>query len=335
MSGPAAPHPKDPDPTAPHPAGADWMRPLGGTGLHVSAVTLGGAPLGSMPTNFGHETSYDQGVAVVCSALDSPIRAIDTANGYSGGESERRIGAAVAAQGSLPADFVVMTKVDARDGDYTGERVRASIRESRERLGLDRLPLVFLHDPEYHDFAQLSAPGGAVETLFRLRDEGVVGHVGLAGGPVEEMNRYLDLGGFEALLVHNRWTLLDHSAGDLIQRADEEGIALLNAAIYGGGLIADPNGRTDYAYQPAPEPMLRAARAMSEACTARGLSLATAAVHASVQDRRVTSTVIGLSTPARLRTLLEALTTDVPADLLTELADLLPDRSHWLDHRAA
>ncbi len=330
MSGPVTTHP-----TGPHPSCPDWIRPLGGTGLQVSAVTLGGAPLGSMPTNFGHETSYDEGVAVVRAALDSPIRAIDTANGYSGGESERRIGAAVAAYGGLPEDFLVMTKVDARDGDYTGERVRASIRESKERLGLDRLPLVFLHDPEYHDFAQLSAPGGAVETLFRLRDEGVVDHVGLAGGPVDEMSRYLDLGGFEALLVHNRWTLLDHSADELIQRADEEGVAVLNAAVYGGGLIADPHGRSDYAYQPAPEPTLAAARAMNEACAARGLSLATAAVHASVRDRRITSTVIGLSTPARLRTLLDALATEVPADLLAELADLLPDRTHWLDHRAA
>ncbi len=90
--------------------------------------------------------------------------------------------------------------------------MRASVAESKQRLGLDHLPLVYLHDPEYHDFDELSAPGGAVDTLMELRDEGEIGHVGLAGGTVQEMSRYLDLGGFEVLLVHNRWTLVDRSA---------------------------------------------------------------------------------------------------------------------------
>ena len=112
--------------------------------------------------------------------------------------------------------FVVATKVDARNGDYSGERVRASVAESKERLGLDFLPLVYLHDPEYFDFAEMSKPGGAVETLIALRAEGQIGHVGLAGGTVQEMSRYLALGGFEVVLVHNRWTLVDRSAADLI-----------------------------------------------------------------------------------------------------------------------
>ena len=123
------------------PSSADWMRPLGSTGLQVSAVCAGGAPLGSMPENFGYEVSYADGVALVGHILDSPIRMLDTANGYSGGESERRIGAGIAAFGGLPADFLVATKVDARNGDYSGERVRASVAESKERLGLDFLAL--------------------------------------------------------------------------------------------------------------------------------------------------------------------------------------------------
>ena len=145
---------------------ADWMRPLGSTGLQVSAVCAGGAPLGSMPENFGYEVSYDDGVSLVGHILDSPIRMLDTANGYSGGESERRIGAGIAAFGGLPADFVVATKVDARNGDYSGKRVRASVAESKERLGLDVLPLVYLHDPEHFDFAEMSKPGGAVAVSY-------------------------------------------------------------------------------------------------------------------------------------------------------------------------
>ena len=99
---------------------ADWMRPLGSTGLQVSAVCAGGAPLGSMPENFGYEVSYADGVALVSRILDSPIRMLDTANGYSGGESERRIGAGITAFGGLPTDFLVATKVDARNADFSG-----------------------------------------------------------------------------------------------------------------------------------------------------------------------------------------------------------------------
>src|SRR5207249_7739159 len=110
--------------------------------------------------------------------LNSPIRWIDTSNGYSGGESERRIGQAITEYGGLPDDFLVATKVDADGKDYSGERVRRSVAESKERLGLTELPLVYLHDPEFHDFEYMR---DAVDTLMQLHADGEIGHVGLAG----------------------------------------------------------------------------------------------------------------------------------------------------------
>ena len=310
----------------------DWRRPLGATGLAVTAVTVGGAPLGSMPQNFGKEVAYADGVALAAYVLDSPVRVLDTSNGYSAGESERRIGAAIAARGGLPSDFLVTTKVDAAGRDYSGARVRTSVAESKQRLGLDDLPLVFLHDPEYHDWADLTAPGGAVDTLMALRDEGEIGHVGLAGGTSREMSRYLALGGFEVLLVHNRWTLVDHSAADLLAQAEDRKIPVLNAAIYGGGLLAAPrSGKTMYAYRPAHEATLAAVRAMDQVCTAYGTDLATAALQVSVRDPRVTSTIVGLSSPARLDALLASLTVDLPAALFQELESLRPAPEYWID----
>lgn len=317
------------------PGDAEWLRLLGTTGLHVSAVAVGGASLGSMPENFGHEVSYDDGVALAGYVLDSSLRVLDTANGYSGGESERRIGAAIRRRGSLPGDFLVTTKVDARDGDYSGARVRASVAESKERLGLNRLPLVFLHDPEYHDFADLSAPGGAVETLMRLRDEGEIGHVGLAGGTVQVMSRYLDLGGFEVLLVHNRWTLVDHSAAELISQAGDAGVAVVNAAIYGGGVLAKPRaGSTTYGYRPASPDTLAAVAAMDGVCTDHGTDLATAALQASLRDPLVAMTVVGVSSPGRLDRVVSSLGTELPDELFAALDDLTPGPHNWLDHQA-
>lgn len=313
------------------PSSPDWVRPLGATGLDVTALSVGGGPLGSIPVQAGREGAQDDGVALAAYVLGSPCRVLDTSNGYSGGESERRIGAAVALRGGLPDDFLVMTKVDARDGDYSGDRVRASVAESKERLGLDTLPMVFLHDPEYFDFAQMSAPGGAVDTLVRLREEGEIGHVGLAGGPAPEMQRYLALGVFEVLLVHNRWTLVDRSATALLEQAEQAGIPLVNAAVHGGGILGKPGTTTQYAYREAEPAVFAAVDAMARLCEEHGTTLATAALQASVRDPRVTTTLVGLSSPARLDSLLGSLEEDLPDDLFAGLEALRPAPEHWLE----
>lgn len=312
--------------------GADgWMRPLGRTGLNVSAVCLGGSPLGSMPGLYGHEVSGEQGVATVRAVLDSPIRTLDTANGYSDGESERRIGRALAEAGGPPEDVVVITKVDPRDRDYSGDRVRASVQESRERLGLDHLPLVHLHDPENFPFEEISRPGGAVDALVALRESGEVGAIGLAGGRVQEMTRYLALGVFDVLLVHNRWTLLDRSAGDLLRQAEDAGLGLVNAAVYGGGLLAGGGTGGMYGYRPAPPEVRRAAERMRVVCERYGTDLRTAALQFSVRDGRFATTVVGMSRPERVAQTVDAVSAPLPDDLWSELEECLPPEHTWLD----
>lgn len=312
-----------------------WMRPL--AGLEVSAVCLGGGPLGGMPRLFGEDTPAERGIATVLAALDSPIRFIDTSNGYSGGESERRIGEALRRAGGLPPDVVIETKVDAKGSDYSGDRVRRSVEESMERLGMDRLPLVHLHDPEFHDFGYVTQRGGAVDALVALREQGVVGAIGLAGGDVHEMARYLALEVFDALLVHNRWTLLDRSAGALIAEAQRQRMGILNAAVYGGGILAhggDGSGPVTYGYRPAPQPVLDAVVAMRAVCARYGTDLATAALQFSVRDERFASTVVGMSRPERVTSTVDSVMgKSLPDDLFAELETLLPPEQFWLDHR--
>jgi D-threo-aldose 1-dehydrogenase len=318
--------------TTPAPGSPTWMRPLGRTGVSLSAVCLGASPLGSMPRLYGREVPPDEGVATVRATLDSPIRCIDTSNGYSDGESERRIGTAIAEAGGLPDDVVVITKVDPRGRDYSADRVRASLDESRERLGLDRLPLVHLHDPENFDFAEISAPGGAVDALVELRESGVVGSIGLAGGRVQEMAKYLALGVFDVLLVHNRWTLLDRSAGDLIADAVDRGMGVLNAAVYGGGILAAPGaGPTTYGYRQAPPEILDAVAGMQRACTEHGTDLRTAALQFSLRDARFATTIVGMSRPSRVQDTLDAAARQLPDELWDELESLLPPERVWLD----
>ena len=309
----------------------DWLRPFGATDITVSAVCMGASPLGSMPQLYGYEVAEDAAVDLVGMVLDSTIRFLDTSNGYGAGRSEERIGRAIRSHGGLPPDFVVSTKVDALDGDYSGRRVRDSIRESMARLDIGTLPIVFLHDPEAHPFEVITEPGGAVDTLVELRDSGEIGHIGVAGGDTRELGRYLDLGVFEAVLTHNRWTLVDRSAGPLFDRASREGLAVLNAAVYGGGLLTASGGNGNYAYRPASAAVRDAAAAMTEVCSRWGTDLSTAALHFSLRNPKITSTVTGFSKPSTLARTLTAIEADLPEPFWAEIDELAPAPEHWLD----
>lgn len=310
------------EPDLPPDTPADWRRPLGSTGLEVSAVTAG---FGSLRAD---------GVATVHAVLSSPITVLDTSNGYGDGASETTIGSALASAPVLPEELLVVTKVDPRGRDYSGDRVRASVEESRARLGLDRLPLVHLHDPESFDFAEITAPGGAVAALVALKEQGVVGAIGLAGGRVAEMRRYVALDVFDVVLVHNRWTLVDRSGADLVADAVERGAAVVNAAVYGGGILAAaPEDRTTYAYRPAPPELLEAIEAMRRTCARHGTDLATAALQFSLRDPRVATTVVGMSRPERVAATVEAATARLPEELWAELEALVPPEHLWIEAR--
>ena len=314
------------------PESSDWLRPLGATGLTVSAVAAGGGPLGGMPDLFGYDTPEEQAVGIVHDILASPIRVIDTANGYSDGKSEERIGAALRDAGSAVKGLLVATKVDAKDGDYSGRRVVDSVAESRARLGLDHLPLVYLHDPEFHPDAGFEKPGGAVEAMVRLRDEGVIGHLGVAGGHTPTMERMLDLGVFEVLLTHSRLTLLDRGADDLVDRARAAGLGIANAAVLGGGLLASRSALPLYGFRPARPEIIAAASALHDLADECGVSLGDAAVQHSLRDDRIDMTVVGFSKPARLPRLLAALRTPIPDEFWVRASELLPPPHLWLDH---
>jgi D-threo-aldose 1-dehydrogenase len=301
------------------------LNPLGKTGLSVTPLCLGTSPLGSFPAQYGYEVGSDQAVATVARALRGPISFIDTSNNYGDGESERRIGKALADAGGLPEGFVLATKVDPLPGsdDFSGERVRASVRESQERLGIQRLQLVYLHDPERISFEEAIAPGGAVEALVELKEQGVIEHIGVAGGPIDLERQYVGLGLFDAVISHNRYTLVDQSATPLIEEATDRGVAFVNAAPYGGGmLVRGPDAVPTYCYQPASEATIDRVRKMEAACAARKVPLAAAALQFSLRDHRVTSTIVGMSSPERLDQTLALAEWQIDDDLWSELLEL-------------
>lgn len=282
---------------------------------------------------FGYDTPSERAVQTVLRAFEGPFNFLDTAAGYTDGESERRIGEAIARAGGLPDGFVLATKVDRHPetGEFSGAQVRRSIEGSLERLGVDSVPLLYLHDPEHISFAEGIAPGGPVEELMRIREEGLAEHLGVAGGPVALMAEYLRTGVFEALITHNRWTLVDRSAGELIDQAVALGVGVVNGAPFGGGILARGTAATDrYAYQPADQEALARIRQMERICADAGVPLAAAALQFSLRDPRITSTIVGVTRPERIDETARYAEWPVGDDVWAQLDGLTAPHETWL-----
>jgi D-threo-aldose 1-dehydrogenase len=294
------------------------IKQLGRTGLTVSDVCVGTSALGSFPAQYGYEVDTETAVATIRRVFEGPFTFIDTSNEYGGGESEKRIGQAIRDNGGVPDGVVVATKVDPIPGttDFSGDRVRRSVEESLERLGLDKLPLVYLHDPEKITFEEGVAPGGPLEALIDLRDQGVIDYLGVAGGPIDLELQYLATEAFDAVISHNRFTLVDQSAEPLLDDAQARGVAFVNAAPFGGGmLVKGPDAVPTYCYAPVSDEVLQRVRRMEALCAEYGIPLAAAALQFSLRDPRVTSTIVGMSEPKRVAQTAELARVEIPGVL--------------------
>ena len=206
---------------------------LGTSGLSVTSVAFGASALGNMPDTYGYEVSEARAQTTLQKIFDGPVNFLDTSNNYGLGRSESRIGQAIKARGGLPDGFVLATKLD-RDmqtGCFDADRVARSIEESLTRLGLNCVPLLHLHDPEHaHDLDEVTRDGGAIDALFKLKEQGLVTAVGLAMGALDIMFPILKAYPFDSLISHNRFTLLNRSAGPMFDYAQTQDIAVFNAA---------------------------------------------------------------------------------------------------------
>ena len=299
---------------------------LGRTGLSVSKLCFGTSALGDMPETFGYSVDADRAKATVKAILASPVNFLDTAHIYGHGRSEQRIGETLKEIGGLPDGFVISSKID-RHFDtkvFDGARARRSLEESLEALGLDRIPLLHLHDPEdVADIAGVTRPGGALSELFKMKEEGLAGAVGLAAGQVDLMMQLLGDWDFDAIITHNRFTLANRNAEPMIDTCVGKGIAVLNAAPFAGGVLAKgSNTYRKYAYQDASEEMLSPIRRIEEICDRHGVPTGAAALQFSMRDPRVTSTVAGVSRPERIAQMLEWANWPIPDAAWEELLAL-------------
>lgn len=303
-------------------------------------LSIGTAALGDMPETFAYSVPEDLALQTLRAAFRSPITWIDTAASYGDGESERRIGIVLREMHGIPDGYLLSTKAD-RDlttGDFSGDQIRKSVERSLRLLGLDQLQLVFLHDPEHTTFEAAMAPGGPVDVLQHFKSDGVIEHVGVAGGPPDLLIRFVETDVFEAVITHNRYTLLNRSAEPLIEVAGRKDLGVINAAPYGSGMLAKgPGAYPRYAYTDAPPELLERAEEISAICDRYGVPLAAAALQFSLGDQRIISTIVGMTRPERIAQTLELAAFKIPDQLWQEVAELSgpatdPEAVRW--HKA-
>lgn len=263
---------------------------------------------------------------------------VDTARMYSGGRSEEVIGLALAeldpAERAEAAGRII-TKTD-RDGAtdaFDADQVRRSHEQSLARLGLDRVRWLHLHDPYVIPFGEAEAPGGVIDAMVRIREEGAADAIGIAAGRTPVVTRYVHTGAFDMVLSHNRYTLVDRSATALFETARRRRMTTFNAAPFGGDLLAKGSAAgSSYAYQPV-SPQLRAWTADVEAlCADYDVPLAAVALQFSLRSPLVDSTVVTASSPARVAQIRDLAATPVPDELWVSL-DAYPAAPTPIDDR--
>lgn len=299
---------------------------IGDTGLDVTEVCFGASALGNMPDTYGYEVDEARARDTLQAIFEGPVNFLDTSRNYGFGRSEERIGAAIAERGGLPPGFVLSTKLD-RDMEtrrLDAARVRQSLEESLKALNLDRIPLLHLHDPEHaRDLGEIIGEGGALDELFKLKEEGLAQAVGLAMGKIDIMFPILRDWPFDALISHNRYTLINRAADEMFDHAHGRGIAVLNAAPFAGGVLAKGSAEMPrVTYQEADEEALAPVRAIEAISARHGVAPGAVALNFSLRDPRITSTIVGVSKPERVRQTLEWAATPIPAQVWRALDEV-------------
>ncbi|GIH19510.1 oxidoreductase [Rugosimonospora africana] len=303
------------------------MRPRG---PRLPTLGLGTAPLG-----FLYEPVDDeQAAATIARALEGGVSYLDTAPGYGLGVAEARVGRALR---SADPGVIVSTKVGrvltepagpftppfpgaprlrARF-DFSRDGILRSLEDSLRRLGTDRVDVVYLHDPDDHEDEVYRS---AYPTLARLREEKVVGAIGVGMNQSAMPARFVSRLDLDLVLLAGRYSLLDHSAiTDLLPACARRGVGVVVGGVFNSGILVDPGPHARYAYSPASDDELARALRVREVCRRHGVPMSTAAMRFPLGDPAVVSVLVGMRSPAEVAANLAAFGHPVPDDLWSEL----------------
>lgn len=285
------------------------------TGVEISRLSLGTAALGGLYTSVSDADCTD----TVLTAIDNGINFIDTAPHYGKGTSEVRIGKALA--GRDRSSFVISTKIgyllvpsttdiddffmDAdntveRKFDFSASGVRQSLEGSLERLGIDSVEILFIHDPDANaDEAILEA----YPELDRMRSEGIIKAIGVGMNQCETPTRVIKETDIDMVLIAGRYSLLDQKALEgLLPTALERNVDIIAAGVFNSGILANPVKGATYDYVPASDELLAKAVRIREVLDGHKVSLTSAALQFPLRHPAVKSVLVGCRSAAEVET---------------------------------
>jgi D-threo-aldose 1-dehydrogenase len=321
------------------------QRTINGTAVSLTELGYGGAVIG----NLYHEISDHDAEEALAAAWEGGIRYFDTAPHYGLGLSERRLGKGLA--GRPREELVVSTKVGRllvpnenptgrdtegfavpddlrRQRDYSRDGVLRSIEASLVRTGLDRIDVVYVHDPD--DYWQQAADE-AIPALADLRDQGVIGAIGAGMNQSAMLARFLRETAADVVMLAGRYTLLEQGAlDDVLPAAAEHGKSVVAVGVFNSGLLSRSRPAPDakFDYEDAPSDLVERANRIADICEAHGTTLPAAAIAFPLGHPSVVNITLGMRTRAQVERNVELLSTDVPSAVWSDLASaglLRPD----------
>lgn len=306
-------------------------REIGKTGMKVSNVSFGASSLGGV----FHPLKEKNGLEAVYTALDNGINFIDVSPYYGHLKAETVLGKAL--KNVERNRYYLSTKVGryGKDGvncwDYSPRRATESVYESMERLNVDYVDLINIHDIEFSDLEQICQE--TLPALVELRDKGIVRHIGITNLNLRHFRYVIDhvpAGTVESILSFCHYTLNDDSLADYLDYFESKGIGVINASPYSMGLLTE-RGTPDW--HPAPEALKRLAKRAVDFCKSKGVSIEQLAVSFSSQNPRIATTLFSTTNPENvLKTIRYA---DIPLDkeLLQAVQDIFEPgfRDTWVN----
>lgn len=299
---------------------------LGKTGMRISHLSFGASSLGSV----FRETNEKESFEAVEAAIEGGINFIDVSPYYGHYKAEKVLGKALR---NIPRDkYFLSTKVGryGKDGvntwDYSARRVTDSVYESMERLGIDYIDLINVHDIEF----QAALPGGlqkvvdeTLPALVEMREKGIVGHVGITDLQLENLKwvvEHCEAGTVESILNFCHYTLNDDALLVYLNFFEQRGIGVINASPLAMGLLSQ---RGVPAWHPAPKPLVEACQRAAEHCRQKGYQIEKLAVQFSVSNEQIVSTLFSSANPENVRHNIQWANDEPDWDLVHEVREII------------
>ena len=330
---------------------------IGNTGVEVPRLGLGTAPLSGMVLGDGlyGGTAHEEAVSIIDRARKLGISYVDTAPLYGVGRAEARVGkSAYATLSAADRDsFVISTKIgrvlnpvaggvsieDDPDGigeldsvnTWTRDDVHRSIEESLVRLHLDRIDIIFVHDPDVEPYAEDQAVNEAFPALIELRDQGVIKAIGCGMNEWQMPLKFIQRFDLDIILLAGRYTLLDHSGlAEFLPACVERDVKIAVGGPYNSGILArDLSQPVTFNYEQAPAHLVEQARKLTEICVVHGVDLKAAALQFVLAHPAIATAIPGAQSVAELEQNIAMVQQDIPAAVWSDMrsAGLIPDEA--------